>query len=241
MNVTDLVIEVTRRCNMNCAHCLRGDAQDKDANIEDIRALLDCIETVGTITFTGGEPSLVPELLEQILAELKDRDIPIEGFYIVTNGKEVSDRFLHCLVSFYSYVLECHGEPELCGVALSKDKYHEQIRRENEWKLMSLAFFSKDKYTDFDKWGPIAIGRAASLPGARNRPFIHTLDVSKYENGTAGEPEYSIDDMLMLTVDGDLLAECDYAYGHESESRVGSVKNGGMKHFMKYLEHVATN
>ena len=28
--VESLVIEVTRRCNMRCEHCLRGDAQNLD-------------------------------------------------------------------------------------------------------------------------------------------------------------------------------------------------------------------
>jgi len=32
-NVSNLMIEVTRRCNMCCDHCLRGDAQDLDLDI----------------------------------------------------------------------------------------------------------------------------------------------------------------------------------------------------------------
>ena len=27
-NVNDLMVEVTRRCNLTCEHCLRGDARD---------------------------------------------------------------------------------------------------------------------------------------------------------------------------------------------------------------------
>lgn len=33
LKVCNLSLEVTRRCNMNCEHCLRGDAQNMDADL----------------------------------------------------------------------------------------------------------------------------------------------------------------------------------------------------------------
>ena len=53
-----VVIEVTRRCNMNCAHCLRGDAQNLDISIDVIDRFFDAFANgadISTITFTGGE------------------------------------------------------------------------------------------------------------------------------------------------------------------------------------------
>lgn len=58
MKVCNLILEVTRRCNMNCAHCLRGDAQNMDADPALIPKIFDGIDDIDTITFTGGEPAL---------------------------------------------------------------------------------------------------------------------------------------------------------------------------------------
>lgn len=32
--IDDLILEVTRRCNMCCLHCLRGEAENLDADID---------------------------------------------------------------------------------------------------------------------------------------------------------------------------------------------------------------
>lgn len=57
INVYNLVIEVTRRCNMCCTHCLRGDAQDLDISDEVLETVARNIQP-SSVTFTGGEPSL---------------------------------------------------------------------------------------------------------------------------------------------------------------------------------------
>jgi MoaA/NifB/PqqE/SkfB family radical SAM enzyme len=40
-SVDSVVIEITRRCNMCCAHCLRGDAEAVDIQEKYIDAFLD--------------------------------------------------------------------------------------------------------------------------------------------------------------------------------------------------------
>lgn len=47
IEAADFAIEVTRRCNMCCDHCLRGMAQN-----------LDIIVLPDHVFFTGGEPFL---------------------------------------------------------------------------------------------------------------------------------------------------------------------------------------
>ena len=43
ISVNSLVIEVTRRCNMRCNHCIRGDAQNCDISIESIKKIAQTI------------------------------------------------------------------------------------------------------------------------------------------------------------------------------------------------------
>ena len=52
-------IEVTRRCNMCCAHCLRGDAESIDIQEKYIDAFLDNFEKgayISSLTFTKRRP-----------------------------------------------------------------------------------------------------------------------------------------------------------------------------------------
>ena len=58
IGVRSLILEVTRRCNMCCDHCLRGDAQDLDMQKETVDALLEQVGSIGGVTFSGGEPLL---------------------------------------------------------------------------------------------------------------------------------------------------------------------------------------
>ena len=56
--ISDLVLEVTRRCNMSCAHCCRGDAQNCDITHKVIDDAFANLSGIGSLVFTGGEPSL---------------------------------------------------------------------------------------------------------------------------------------------------------------------------------------
>lgn len=72
----DVVIEVTRRCNMCCAHCLRGDAEAVDIQERYIDAFLDSFANAGyisSLTFTGGEISLnIPAIYRHYLDAIQD-------------------------------------------------------------------------------------------------------------------------------------------------------------------------
>ena len=54
VNLSSLYLEITRRCNLNCKHCLRGDPRDNDMSKEQIDRILDCLGFCSQI-FIGGE------------------------------------------------------------------------------------------------------------------------------------------------------------------------------------------
>ena len=91
-SVDNVVIEITRRCNMCCAHCLRGDAEAVDIQEKYIDAFLDSFANAGyisSLTFTGGEISLNIPAIRYTLNAVKERNISVGSFYMVTNGKAV--------------------------------------------------------------------------------------------------------------------------------------------------------
>ena len=86
LNVSSLVIEVTRRCNLKCEHCLRGDAEDMDMDPELMAAFLKNVRHVGEVTFSGGEPSINLQAIRSFYRICDEYGIPVDGFFVATNG-----------------------------------------------------------------------------------------------------------------------------------------------------------
>lgn len=90
MEISNLVIEVTRKCNMACPHCLRGDAEKISFDYKMLPNVFSGIDYIDTITFTGGEITVALPTFEKIVDYICTRNIQFENFYIKTNLKKVS-------------------------------------------------------------------------------------------------------------------------------------------------------
>lgn len=76
---------LTERCDIRCSHCWLGDNREKDMTTEEARGYIDqaaTIPTVEWISFTGGEPFLVPRLLTDLVAYASEKKLRTE---VVTN------------------------------------------------------------------------------------------------------------------------------------------------------------
>lgn len=149
IGVRSLILEVTRRCNMCCDHCLRGDAQNLDMEKQTVDALLEQVGSIGTITFSGGEPSLNIPLIRYFFERAREFGVMPYAFYVVTNGKENQMDLATALLEVYPEM----EEPEYCGVSLSVDQFHEDL---DQFPIVKgLAFYSAQKeHKDFwdEKW-----------------------------------------------------------------------------------------
>lgn len=213
------VIEITRRCNMGCAHCMRGDAQNVDISEKVIDAALSKVESISSLTLTGGEPSLNVPAVRYITRRLKELNIPLGNAYIVTNGKEVSNDFIFACLELFMLA----DEPEYNGLALSQDVFHEDVPMENVSKLRQLtAFTGEDKNTDFDRVPLLDLGRARNLNSFAKRGPVHDAFTAIVDNGILDLSEST----LTVTVNGDLLTECDYAYDDTDGICIGNVLHG---------------
>ena len=59
-------LEITRRCNLSCIHCLRGPShQDDGLSHDEVCQVIDQLADLGSVrlTFTGGEPFARPDFL----------------------------------------------------------------------------------------------------------------------------------------------------------------------------------
>ena len=119
--VNSLVLEVTRRCNMRCPHCLRGDEKKMDMQESTVDKILDTVDYIGTVTFSGGEPSLNIPLIRYFFEEAEKRGKLPSSFYIVTNGKAHMLDLAQLVLEWYAKF----DEPDMCGVTISQDAFHD--------------------------------------------------------------------------------------------------------------------
>lgn len=219
----DLVIELTRRCNMACQHCLRGCAQAIDINKELIRKALDPFERINMLTLTGGEPSLVPKLISYTITYVIERGIELGSFYVVTNGKVYSPSMIHTLRRAYYYA----DEKEMCCLSVSVDPYHDDnysvLRRyENE------IFYRPDKISpNIDEY-LINEGRAyengIGVRNLRPRDRIDPDDTYIYTTKD-GDDVLVVNDLMYVTALGDVLLECDLSYESQESFSIGNLNH----------------
>jgi len=88
-----LVIYCTFKCDLSCAHCYTEsgpDVEDATVKPEHVKELVDELAGHGLteVVLEGGEPTLFPDLMEQILEICESHDIKV---LVRTNGSWVQD------------------------------------------------------------------------------------------------------------------------------------------------------
>lgn len=237
--IYNLGLEVTRRCNMSCAHCLRGDAECKDMTPEIIDAAFAGVSMVDCLLFTGGEPTLNIPAIEYALKVVKKRNISVGSFCIVTNGKIVSEEFLSVCIKWYAYCYSCdpYGCPETSVVCVSDDEFHENIPDENLGMLKALSFIDLDsKKTDWSKAYMHDKGRAKNLKGYKKKfDFEHDEWVDEVTIERDGDDFIVMDGPIVISADGKVMPYCDYAYEEVDQVSIGSIFEGYEAIFNRYL------
>lgn len=210
MNIRQLIIEVGRGCNMRCAHCLRGDAEEAEVKMEDVISLLNQVGYIDEITFSGGEPTLYVDKIIEIIDYIMDNNIEVNGFYIASNGIIKSKKLMFKLAEFYDY---CDGDPEFCNCnyEVSKDIWHEEQAERRNNDLGWLRAFSFVKYRDKDRSETkylVTEGRAAEKAWG-NRLVDEDKEFYMEDDESVA--------MVYLNALGYLLPDCDYSYETQRE------------------------
>ena len=237
-HVTNLILEVTRRCNMNCAHCLRGNAKAVDMSPEVLKATMGHIDSICDITFTGGEPSLNLPIIAKTLEICKSRHMNVSSVFIATNGLanvdcllKICDKwheYMTCpeigndkLISPYEYphLFQHNEDDEGFGMqlALSSDRFHAPIPASHVLKLKSRTYFSTVKMFEDNDRHVLSRGRGIVIPDAIDRPIQEDLYFDEYDENVTSIEE------LYVTATGDILADCDIPYNEHKKYRLDSV------------------
>lgn len=111
-------IELTRRCNLACAHCLRGPAQNKTMTREVIDKLIQNIDWVTQVYITGGEPLLEIDSLCYLIERLSMKIV--HNITFTTNGT-VKDRKVVDALEAFCIANKLNGN---AMIVVSDDKFH---------------------------------------------------------------------------------------------------------------------
>lgn len=209
----ELLLEVGRMCNMRCDHCLRGEMQDVSMQFEDAKRMIDQIECIGNITFTGGEPTLYAEFICKVIDYIIDTKKDVGGFYIASNGKIFNPKLMLKLVEFYAYINPYSGEEYVCIYDISNDHFHDF--NDNDFKMFKAFSFVRMK-GDINESFLINEGRAYDY-GIGSRDLDTTRSFYMYDNDSV--------EMVYLNALGNVLPGCDYSYKTQDAMHPYNINN----------------
>ena len=144
--IQNLALITTNKCNLDCAHCLRGIKDDNDMSDEIIESVLNQVYGIGNLSINGGEPTLALAKLEKIISYVIEKHILVDEFTITINGTIYSEELLKLLNEINNYINPNEVNTLL---AISLDKYHlDEIKRLNMLKefIKNLDMYEKSKF-----------------------------------------------------------------------------------------------
>lgn len=245
-SLRELYIEVTRRCNLKCAHCMRGQAQDIDLSKEDVDLFFEKLNggTIERLIFGGGEPTLNPEIIAYIIDKIIRENIDVINVGMITNGqvysKEIAEAFNH--IDLYLKKILHLFHPYISGrvvIAFSTDKYHDKIcDRVREAYANCCKWISISDYNVPDK-KILKTGRATF-----GKEYTYKLMNPKYiiEYTHDNESEIYINGNVYLTANGLITSNFDGSFIDMDNNNYGHVSDFSFYDYLdKYGESIRKN
>lgn len=183
-----LSVEVTRRCNKRCAHCLNGDAQNITMSTKIIDRIFEDIADVKCIHFCGGESLLHTELIEYFIKKILDSSWTTKMVEVTTNGTICDSRIVDAFEAFCT-----HKSGNYASLRVSNDEFHDATEYEHAYKYyVPLVDEANKRIWQNSGKGGILLhyavdseqehslhysGRAVKLIDSGNSQFHHGLNV----------------------------------------------------------------
>ena len=211
LETDELILEITRRCNLRCDHCCRGEAEALDMPREVIENTLDKINAIGTVTFTGGEPTLAPHVMADFLEVAREKKVQINNFYVVVNGTQAPDYFLRVVTDLFLFCDSDYDLEEQLSLEVSNTEWHDDHQDKNAIRKLMMFKFSRKRGRLEYKMGHLKYaGRAKAhhLASDDNKPSTYLVKepLGYMDDG------YRIEGSLYISAKGDIIAGCDHAY-----------------------------
>ena len=215
VRISSFIVEVGRLCTRECEHCLRGCMEDVTIKTEYVKHILSQVDYVDSITFTGGEPALYADQIEEIVDYIVGNHIAVGGFYVASNGEMYNHKLMCALIKLFAHCSE-FGENEVTAYEVSNDQFHDP-NPEVIAMLKAFSFFSQRN--EIPTKGIIAEGNAEAF-GYRYLDYDKKFYVNEYPDFDGEDGVYEFD-MVYLNALGRLLSDCDYSF--ETQRKIETV------------------
>lgn len=236
ISIDNLVIEVTRKCNLTCEHCLRGDAQNLDLKHGVISDLFEHndIDYISTVTFTGGEVTLNIEAINRFIDTCNDYNVNVGSFYIVINGVNIPNEFITTVARLYAFC----DDNEISQIQVSESDFYFGQDIDQIKKLELFKIFSRKPTADHEHL--ILQGRAVEwandyVGGAGRMIDIDSENQELLEEYEDFDKYGAVRGTLYLNVNGDILGCCDLSYESQDAYKLGNVKTDTIRDILKEL------
>lgn len=232
-----LQIELTRRCNQECAHCCRGDYQNVDLTKETIDAFFEKndIAHIGTLQFSGGEPTLNGKMLEYFVDMIIENNIEVDRFLFGINGLSYSEEFVQGLNKLNDYIIFKSSRKKKCPgwLIISQDQFHKEANPEVVEKLSKLPYLSPIEKTITKERNILPYGRAYQNNLSIQEPTLDNL-VNYQKNYHIKEylkEEYLVISYQYIAANGNVINSGlesyelmdEYALGNVNESKIEDI------------------
>lgn len=241
-NFESLSFELTRRCNLNCTHCFRGEPQDKNIDYNVIDRVFDETNYINILNCSGGEPLLNVEAIEYIVEQLIKRKINIRIFTMTTNGTILSEKTAEQLNKIGKYTL-AFAKSKLkntklkygANITISNDKYHHnnpdmavQFYRQHCAEYVTVYKQGSEKIEneiDNADDGLVYSGRAKELQ-ANNFFVCSPFHKIEFENGM-------VRDCIEIAVNGNSSIAAYQSFDEIDHHSMGNILNASFADMIK--------
>lgn len=186
MSINQCTVTLTRRCNLRCNFCYAKKTEYMEtANLEydNLKRIVDfCNDAkVKFIVFTGGEPTLYPQLID-ILQYIKSKEHKMLPT-IATNGIELEDmQYCKTLIDngigYIDISLKGKDSKECCEI-VGRDCYQQQLTAIRNLSSLPIEFTCSIVITEENVHSLCETVRNACNNGAKQFSFTFIIDNDK--------------------------------------------------------------
>ena len=225
--IPNLEISITDKCNLNCAHCMRGEKKSKNISNVDLEAIFNEVRYVSNLTVTGGEPLMAKDRLIYLIYALKKFNVSVEQFGFTTNGSLYDKEFEEIFDEYEKYLEKTPktysslSDDNRVYIDFSDDEYHQKeiMKKGNYCYQKNINNLKKSKYFCETKYLRKGI---YNLGNAKNLIVFHSRKIEKPKLYSFKNQEYYyIGPYISISTDGFILRhnvsndfELSDTYGH---------------------------
>lgn len=235
----ELGIELTRRCNEKCEHCLRGPAENIDLSKEVIDSLFDNnnIRLIENLLLSGGEPTMNGEALSYLVDKIIEKRVVIGTYRVIINGTYYTEEFGNAIRRLHEYIDSIGWNKKynvlhansFGRIGISQDQYHKEARKEVLDELLELPSKVVILDDELSSYGLLPYGRALDNNLSSNEP-----DISKLvdREGTYVRMKYGGEGVQFnkqyICANGNVCLDPNYPFQVLDEYRIGNVLDSNL-------------